>query len=81
MPDEHRRKAPWLPPRWFIWLAWSVHRGVYRVCGGRIGLWRPRAKKWGALRLTTMGRRSGRQRVVDRTTEGHAVPERIPRLA
>ena len=64
MPDEHRRKAPWLPPRWFIRLAWSVHRGVYRVFGGRIGLWRPRAKKWGALRLTTIGRRTGRQRSV-----------------
>ncbi|MFD2686333.1 nitroreductase/quinone reductase family protein [Streptomyces phyllanthi] len=64
MSVEHRTKTPWLPPRWFIRLAWSVHRGVYRVFGGRIGLWRPRDGKWGALRLTTTGRRTGRQRSV-----------------
>lgn len=59
-----RGKTPRLPPRWFIRLVWSVHRGVYRVCGRRIGLWRPRAKRWGTLRLTTTGRRTGRQRSV-----------------
>lgn len=53
-----------LPPRWFIRLAWRVHRGMYRCTGGRIGLWRPRKGRWGALRLTTNGRRSGRQRSV-----------------
>jgi deazaflavin-dependent oxidoreductase (nitroreductase family) len=37
---------------------------VCRVFGRRIGLWRPRANKWGALRLTTMGRRTARQRSV-----------------
>jgi deazaflavin-dependent oxidoreductase (nitroreductase family) len=41
-----------------------VHRGVYRVTGGRIGLWRPRANRWGTLRLTSTGRRTGRQRGV-----------------
>ncbi|WP_262063344.1 nitroreductase family deazaflavin-dependent oxidoreductase [Streptomyces sp. STR69] len=67
MADERRaksQKTPWLPPRWFIRLAWSVHRGVYRVFGGRVGLWRPRATKWGTLRLTTTGRRTERQRSV-----------------
>lgn len=64
MSVEQRANVPWLPPRWFIRLAWSVHRGVYRVLGGRIGLWRPRAKKWGTLRLTTTGRRTGQQRSV-----------------
>ncbi len=57
-------RYPWVPPRWFIRLAWSVHRGVYRVFGGRIGLWRPRANGWGTLRLTTTGRRTGQQRSV-----------------
>jgi F420H(2)-dependent quinone reductase len=61
---KQRARTPWLPPRWFIRLAWSVHRGVYRVFGGRVGLWRPRANGWGTLRLTTTGRRSGRQRSV-----------------
>src|SRR5215218_5095167 len=62
MSVEHRAKVPRLPPRWFIRLAWSVHRGVYRVFGGRVGLWRPRVNGWGTLRLTTTGRRTGRQR-------------------
>jgi deazaflavin-dependent oxidoreductase (nitroreductase family) len=64
MSDERESRSPRLPPRWFIRLAWSTHRGVYRVTGGRIGLWRPRAGRWGTLRLTTTGRRSGRPRSV-----------------
>jgi deazaflavin-dependent oxidoreductase (nitroreductase family) len=64
MPDGREPKPLRLPPRWFIRLAWSVHRGVYRVTGGRVGLWRPRANRWGALRLTTVGRRTGGQRSV-----------------
>lgn len=57
-------KSPWLPPRWVIRLAWKIHRGIYRVTGGRIGLWRPKPSGWGAARLTTTGRRSGRPRSV-----------------
>lgn len=57
-------KTPRLPPRWFIRAAWQVHRGLVRVSGGHLGLWRPKPAKWGALRLTTVGRRSGRQRRV-----------------
>lgn len=53
-----------LPPRWFVVTAWYVHRGVLRATGGRKGLWRPRSGKWGALRLTTTGRRSGKPRSV-----------------
>ncbi|WP_405933463.1 nitroreductase/quinone reductase family protein [Streptomyces sp. NBC_00827] len=64
MPVGNRGKTPRIPPRWFIRLAWSVHRGVYRVFGRRIGLWRPGTKGWGALRLTTTGRHTGRQRSV-----------------
>lgn len=54
----------WLPPRWFITTFWHVHRRVVRVSGGRRGLWRPRPGKWGALRLTTTGRRTGEPRRV-----------------
>ncbi|WP_367320110.1 nitroreductase/quinone reductase family protein [Streptomyces sp. HUAS ZL42] len=64
MSVEQRARTPWLPPRWFIRLAWYTHRGLYRVFGGRLGLWRPRANGWGALRLTTTGRRTGRRRSV-----------------
>ena len=64
MADDRKPKAPRLPPRWFIRLAWSVHRGLYRYSGGRLGLSRPRPGRWGVMRLTTSGRRSGRERSV-----------------
>ncbi|MGH3006519.1 MAG: nitroreductase/quinone reductase family protein [Gaiellaceae bacterium] len=57
-------KPPRLPPRWFIRSAWKVHRGIYRVTGGRLGLWRPKPGGWGTLWLTTTGRRSGQPRSV-----------------
>jgi deazaflavin-dependent oxidoreductase (nitroreductase family) len=53
-----------VPPRWIVRLAWAVHRAVYRLTRGRLGLWRPRNGRWGAMRLTTRGRRSGRPRSV-----------------
>ena len=53
-----------LPPRWFIKTFWHAHRRVVRASGGRKGLWIPRPDKWGALRLTTTGRRSGMPRSV-----------------
>lgn len=53
-----------LPPRWFIRLFWAVHRKVVRWTGARVGLWRPKPGKWGALQLHTVGRRSGRPHAV-----------------
>ncbi|KRE29637.1 hypothetical protein ASG80_19325 [Agromyces sp. Soil535] len=53
-----------LPPRWFVRVAWRVHRGLYRVTGGRVGLRRPKPKDYGTIHLTTTGRRSGRERGV-----------------
>jgi deazaflavin-dependent oxidoreductase (nitroreductase family) len=58
------QKRAWVPPRWFVRLAWSTHRGIYRITGGRVGLWRPKPGKWGTARLTTTGRRSGLERSV-----------------
>lgn len=44
--------------------AWRVHRGLHRISGGRF-LWTPANKRgWGALQLTTVGRRTGQQRAV-----------------
>lgn len=63
MPEPTTTK-PRLPPRWFIRFAWLTHRGLYRMTGGRLGLWRPKPDGWGTLRLTTIGRRSGRERSV-----------------
>jgi len=53
-----------LPPRWFIKTFWDAHRRIVRASRGRRGLWPPRPGKWGALRLTTTGRRSGEPRSV-----------------
>jgi F420H(2)-dependent quinone reductase len=63
MPDEARR-APRVPPPWFVHAAWRVHRALYRLSGGRF-LWTPSNKRgWGALRLTTVGRKTGQPRTV-----------------
>jgi deazaflavin-dependent oxidoreductase (nitroreductase family) len=56
-------KRPFLPPRWFIRLAWIAHRAMLRVTRGRRGLWLPRADRWGTMRLTSIGRKTGRERV------------------
>ncbi len=36
-------QTPMLPPRLFVHSAWVVHRAIYRLTGGRRGLWRPKA--------------------------------------
>jgi F420H(2)-dependent quinone reductase len=56
------KRAPWLPPRWVIRAAWRVHRALYGYSGGRLGLALPRPGKYGMMRLTTLGRRSGKER-------------------
>lgn len=53
-----------LPPRWFIRCFWAVHRRVVGWTGARLGLWRPKPGGWGAMRVHTVGRRSGRARPV-----------------
>jgi deazaflavin-dependent oxidoreductase (nitroreductase family) len=55
-------KSPRLPPRWFVRTAWVVHRAIHRLTGGRRGLWKPRTGKWGTMRLTTVGRKTGKER-------------------
>ena len=57
-------KEPRLPPRWVIHLAWRVHRGLYRITGGRFGLRAPKGDRYGMMRLTTTGRRTGQERTV-----------------
>jgi F420H(2)-dependent quinone reductase len=55
-------RAP-LPPRWFIRTAWFGHRALYRVTGGRVGLRPATDDQWGMMRLRTVGRRSGLERI------------------
>jgi deazaflavin-dependent oxidoreductase (nitroreductase family) len=51
-------------PRLFLHTFWSLHRALYRASDGRIGLQRPeRGAKFGMLRLHTVGRHSGRERI------------------
>ena len=57
-------RPPRVPPPWFVHTAWGAHRALYRLSGGRF-LWTTSNKRgWGALRLTTIGRKSGRERSV-----------------
>ncbi len=63
MTADQERTAT-LPPRLVIRAAWVLHRALYRFSGGRIGLTRPKpGEKFGMMRLTTVGRRSGQPRV------------------
>ena len=57
-------RPPKKPPAWFVHTAWRVHRALHRLSGGRF-LWKTSNKRgWGALRLTTTGRKSGQERDV-----------------
>jgi deazaflavin-dependent oxidoreductase (nitroreductase family) len=59
-----REVAPRTPPRPFVRIAWVLHRAMYRLSGGRFGLSRPETgARFGMLRLTTIGRRSGQSRL------------------
>lgn len=59
-----REGTPRTLPRFALRAFWALHRAAYRVTGGRFGLSRPQTgSKFGMLRLTTIGRRSGRSRV------------------
>ena len=56
--------SPKKPPAWFVHGAWRVHRALYKASGGHF-LWSTSNKRgWGALHLTTIGRKSGKARSV-----------------
>jgi len=61
--STRREKRPFLPPRWFIRAAWMVHRALFRVTGGRLGLGPPGDKSYGTMRLHSKGRKTGAERV------------------
>ncbi|MBA2556036.1 MAG: hypothetical protein H0V12_01620 [Chloroflexi bacterium] len=60
--SEAPKRSPRLPPRFVVVSAWVIHRAIHRLTGGRKGLWRPKPNRWGTMRLTTVGRRSGKDR-------------------
>jgi deazaflavin-dependent oxidoreductase (nitroreductase family) len=61
MPDA-AKQSPRLPPRFVVVGAWVLHRALHRLTFGRKGLWRPKPNRWGTMRLTTVGRKSGKER-------------------
>lgn len=62
--DTGATEPPKMTPPWFVHLFWRGHRALHRLSGGRL-LWTPESKRgWGAVRLTTVGRRSGKARTV-----------------
>ncbi len=63
MSAEATTQAPLVVPRWLVRTIWAIHRAAYRITGGRFGLRTPAPGRWGMLRLTTVGRRSGRTRL------------------
>ena len=54
---------PVIVPRWLVRTIWYAHRAAYRITGGRFGLRPSTTTQWGMLRLSTIGRRSGKARV------------------
>ena len=59
-----REGAPRTPPRPLVRTFWLLHRAAYRVTGGGFGLSRPvTGSRFGMLRLTSVGRRTGQARV------------------
>ena len=62
--NDVETRSPKMPPRWFVHAFWRMHRGLYRLSRGRF-LWTTASKRgWGALHLTTIGRKSGEERSV-----------------
>ena len=59
-----RAQAAGAPPRVLIRTFWFLHRNIYRISSGRIGLTRAKAgARFGMMRIETIGRRSGQRRV------------------
>ena len=50
-------------PRWLVRTIWILHRAAFSLTRGRLGLRTVAPGRWGMLRLTTTGRRSGMRRV------------------
>ena len=57
-----QRGAARMPPRWFVRTFWWIHRALYSVTRGRLGLRPATAGGQGMMRLTTVGRRTGEER-------------------
>ena len=61
--DAAREKPSPRVPHWLIRTIWFLHRRAFAITGGRFGLRTPADSRWGTLRLHTVGRQSGRERI------------------
>ena len=61
--DATREKPSPKVPHWLIRTIWFLHRRAYALTGGRFGLRTPAERRWGMLRMHTVGRQSGRERI------------------
>jgi len=57
------QKAPPSVPRWLVRTIWIAHRALYTLTRGRFGLRPATSSQWGMLRLRTVGRRTGEERI------------------
>jgi F420H(2)-dependent quinone reductase len=62
MSQAIERPSPYVP-RWLVRTIWIFHRAAYSLTRGRFGLRPATDGQWGMLRLRTVGRKSGRERV------------------
>ncbi len=62
-PEAAATDKPVYVPRWLVRTIWIAHRAAYTITRGRFGLRPSTETQWGMLRLTSVGRRSGRTRV------------------
>ncbi len=60
---EATAAKPTVVPRWLVRTIWILHRAAYSITGGRFGLRPTHEKQWGMLRLTSVGRKTGKKRV------------------
>jgi deazaflavin-dependent oxidoreductase (nitroreductase family) len=61
--SESIQKPPPVVPRWLVRTIWVLHRTAYSITRGRFGLRDYTSTQWGMLRLRTVGRRTGKERV------------------
>jgi deazaflavin-dependent oxidoreductase (nitroreductase family) len=61
--SEATQKPPVVVPRWIVRTIWVLHRAAYTVTGGHFGLRPSTSTQWGMLRLKTVGRKTGKQRL------------------
>ncbi len=63
MAEEALEKPTMSIPRWLVRTIWVLHRAVYRLTRGRFGLRPTTDTQWGMMRIRTVGRRTGKERI------------------